>query len=299
MDHLRFAFGSEVEADATHEAGVGIAFGWVAHEAGWLVEDHQRQIFVEHLDERNHVVGGVCAHGVWCVEKRRACLRNVSLYPGALVQAPASRWLPWVVAVAFMVTRIPGVMPPNFSAVYALMFCAGVFFPTHLRWSIPFGVMMVTDLGLNLYYQFVKGIDVFSLGIVIYLAANYVGYAGLVILGRRFKPTSHFLGLLAGGLLGAVLFYLITNSVSWLLNPFHNPEYTRDLKGWIIALTRGVGGWPQTWEFFRNTLLGSGIFTALFAGAWKLTVAESPAEKGEEDHKGEPQSAAEPEEAKA
>ena len=77
--------------------------------------------------------------------------------------------------------------------------------------------------------------------------------------------------MLGGGLLGATLFYLITNTASWLLNPFGNPEYTKDLAGWITALTSGTKGHPPTWEFFRNTLLSGGLFTGLFAGAMKLS----------------------------
>ncbi|MFM7819202.1 MAG: DUF6580 family putative transport protein, partial [Verrucomicrobiota bacterium] len=100
---------------------------------------------------------------------------------------------------------------------------------------------------------------------------------------RFVGPRSRFLTLLGGGLLGAILFYLVSNTAAWLFNPFRNPEYTRNLAGWIIALTKGTGGYPQTWEFFRNTLLSGGLFTALFAGTWRLTAsAESPVEKGEE-----------------
>ena len=98
------------------------------------------------------------------------------------------------------------------------------------------------------------------------------------------------------------MFYLITNTASWLFNPFHNPEYTKNLAGWLLALTKGTGGYPPTWEFFRNTLLSGGLFTALFAAAAKLT-AESPAEKtvGQREPEKEPEAEppAEPEEAKA
>lgn len=51
------------------------------------------------------------------------------------------------------------------------------------------------------------------------------------------------------------------------------------MAGWITALTKGAGGYPPTWEFFRNTLLSGGLFTALFAAAAKTVAAESPAEK--------------------
>jgi hypothetical protein len=117
-------------------------------------------------------------------------------------------------------------------------------------------------------------------------------------LGRRFKPGSSFLGLLGGGLLGALLFYLITNTASWLFNPFHNPEYTKDLLGWLTAMTKGTGGYPQTWEFFRNTLLSGGLFTGLFVGAMKAS-AESPQDKVAGARNEEPEAEETPEEAKA
>jgi hypothetical protein len=105
--------------------------------------------------------------------------------------------------------------------------------------------------------------------------------------------------LACGGMLGAVLFYLITNTASWFFNPFHSPEYTKTLAGWIIALTKGVGGWPTTLEFFRNTLLSGGLFTALFAAAEKAVSAESPADKTAGAREPEPEAKPEAEEAKA
>ena len=43
--------------------------------------------------------------------------------------------------------------------------------------------------------------------------------------------------------------------------------------GWIWALTKGASGWPETWTFFRNTLLSGGLFTGLFVAAMKLNDA--------------------------
>ena len=51
------------------------------------------------------------------------------------------------------------------------------------------------------------------------------------------------------------------------------------------ALTAGLPGHAQTWEFFRNTLSSGGLFTGLFVGAMKLTEAEEtePAEDEEKE----------------
>ncbi len=208
--------------------------------------------------------------------------------------------LPAIFILMFAVSRIPGLMPLNFSVAYAFAFCAGVFFRGPMGWWLPLGVMLATDIGLNCYYS-AHGVAVWDAANLDNLAFNYVAYAILVFLGRRFKPQASFLGLLGGGILGAILFYFITNTASWLFNPFHNPEYTKNLAGWLIALTKGTGGYPSTWEFFRNTLLSGALFPALFGALGKLT-AESPAEKNagarEPEAEDESEAAPEPEEAK-
>lgn len=201
-------------------------------------------------------------------------------------------FLPWIFAVVFALSRWPGLLPVNFSLAYGFVFCAGALLPGRAGWALPLGTLLITDLALNGYYQISGGWAVFTPVNLLLLGANYAGYAALFGLGRFFGPGARFLSLLGGGLLGAVLFYLVTNTAAWLFNPFHNPEYTRNLAGWLIALTKGTGGWPQTWEFFRNTLLSGGLFTALFAGTWKLTAGEPPAEPEEETaDEGDPEEA--------
>jgi hypothetical protein len=182
-------------------------------------------------------------------------------------------FLPLALMGVFALSRLPGCLPDNFSAAYALMFCAGVYLPGRLAWWLPLSVMLVTDLVINLYYQQSMGISVLGGTALVCLGANYVAYAALIGLGRRFNARDRLLPLLGGGLLGAILFYFLTNTAAWLFNPFHNPEYTRTLSGWFIALTKGTAGYPHTWEFFRNTMLSGGLFTGLFVGSMKLNEA--------------------------
>ena len=178
-----------------------------------------------------------------------------------------SKCLPYVFMLIAALSRWPKLFPPNFSAFYGLAFCAGAFFPRTVKWWLPLGTLVVTDIALDFYYQSFSAMQL----------VNYVGYALIIWFGTRFNHRSRFLGLLAGGIVGAILFYLITNTASWL----SNPEYTKDLAGWIIALTKGTTGYPPTLEFFRNTLMSGGLFTGLFAGALKLTEAAEPAEEKE------------------
>ncbi len=186
-------------------------------------------------------------------------------------------------------SRWPNLFPPNFSAFYALAFCAGAFFPRNIKWWLPLTTLVVTDIALDLYYQSWSATQL----------CNYAAFAGIIWFGSRFNPRGSFLGLLSGGIVGAILFYVITNTAAWLFNPFNNPEYTKDLAGWLIALTKGTGGYPTTIEFFRNTLLSGGLFTGLFAGAMKLSeAAESAKEKApQEEAAEEPEGEATPDEA--
>jgi hypothetical protein len=212
-----------------------------------------------------------------------------------------NRVLPLVFMLLFALSRWPGLFPPSFSAAYAMVFCAGVYFTKRMAWWLPLATMVLTDVALNFYYQS-KGWDVWTWSVLRYQLVNYIAFAAVIWLGRRYKPKSSFFSLLGGGILGALLFYVITNTASWLFNPFENPEYSKTILGWLTALITGTKGWPQTWEFFRNTLLSGGLFTSLFVGAMKLTAsAESPQEKEAGLKAAEPEAEPDeaPEEAKA
>ena len=192
-----------------------------------------------------------------------------------------NRWLPVALMLTLALTRWPGLMPPNFSAVYALAFCAGVYFPGRLAWWLPMGTLLVSDLGLNFYYHYFFHADPTKYSEPIplfspYLLGNYAAYFVLIWLGRRFSAKNSWLTLLSGGLVGVLLFYLVTNTVSWL----QIAAYPKTFAGWLRALSIGTDGWPQTWQFLRNSLLSGGLFTGLFVVSMKLSaLAESPADK--------------------
>jgi hypothetical protein len=185
-------------------------------------------------------------------------------------------------------SRWPKLFPPNFSAFYALAFCAGVFFPGRLKWLLPLGTMVVTDVLLNLFYYHQSVASW-------YMLVKLLSFAGLIGLGGLFSPKQSWLTLLCGGLLGAVLFYFVTNTASWL----YNPEYAKTLAGWIQALTNGTPNYPPTWSFFRNTLFSGGLFTGLFAAGYKMTAPAESAEEKEDKPAEEPEPGEAPDEAQA
>jgi hypothetical protein len=203
----------------------------------------------------------------------------------SIVKEKSKLGMPILLMLVFALTRWPGLLPPNFSAAYALAFCAGVYFPRWIAWWLPLTTLLVTDVILNIFYYQVSPVDD-------RMIVNYAAFAGLIFFGQQFRPRMAWWLLLSGGIGGALLFYLITNTASWWLDS----AYAKTLAGWIQALTVGTPGWPHTWEFFRNTLLSGGLFTGLFAGAMKLAGTPEP----EEAEEAEPEAdEAEPEESQA
>jgi hypothetical protein len=203
------------------------------------------------------------------------------------VKAKSSLWLPILLMVGFALTRWPGLLPWNFSAAYGLAFCAGVYFPRRLAWWLPLATLLTTDVFLNVFYYHVSPVSTDML-------LNYAAYAAIIGLGQRFSARASWLKLVTGSLAGAVLFYLVTNTASWL----QNPAYAKTVAGWIQALTTGVPGLPPTWMFFWKTLLSSGLFTGLFVGAMKFNEALEAKSEEQDEPAGEA-SDAEPEETKA
>lgn len=188
--------------------------------------------------------------------------------------------LPLALIVIFGLSRWPGLMPQNFSAAYALVFCAGLYLPGAMAWWVPLAVMGGMDV--ILHYVFYSAYP-FSWT---QFAGPEIAYVAMIGLGRAMGSKRPWWLLVGGGLFAAAVFYLITNTASWL----YLDGYAKTFAGWIQALTRGLPGWPPTWEFFRNTLLSGGLFTGLFVGAMKLN--EAAGEKTEEEEDEQPEGAA-------
>ncbi len=188
-------------------------------------------------------------------------------------------------------------MPGNFSVAYAFFFCAGLYLPGVAGILIPLVIMTVTDLVISKFHypQFFTWAN-----FILDQSPNYLAYIGIMALGRMTGRKKPWWLLVTGGIVGAMLFYLVTNTASWFIL-----GYAKTFAGWLRAMTTGQPGFPQTWEFFRNTLMSGGLFTGLFVGAMKLTEAEAeekeeaPDESEEESGEKAPAEAGEAEPASA
>jgi hypothetical protein len=191
---------------------------------------------------------------------------------------PRKIWLPLLLMLIFAVSRWPGMLPQNFSAAHALLFCAAFWLPGWIGWVLPLATIIVTDILLNVFAYDVTVLDLRQV-------TNWMILALFVVLAKWLARRRSYGRVFLGTLFGALLFYLVSNSVSWMVNP----AYTKTIAGWVQALTVGLPGFPPTWVFGLKSLLGTGLFTGLFAGAMKLSEAmdatepEPEAEDTEED----------------
>jgi Family of unknown function (DUF6580) len=118
---------------------------------------------------------------------------------------------------------------------------------------LPFA-LLISDVVLNIHYGF-SLLSPFVLSH--YLGFALVGCLGLLLQNRRSLKT-----LLPASIAGSVIFYIVTNLVSWLFDP----GYVKNFTGLVQALTVGLPAYSSTptWIFFRNSLLSDLFFTLLF-----------------------------------
>ena len=72
------------------------------------------------------------------------------------------------------------------------------------------------------------------------IAPNYIGYAAFIGLGVLLRSKRSCWTLMTGSFLGAIIFYIVSNTASWL-----TLAYAKTFFGWIQALTVGLPGSRQ------------------------------------------------------
>ena len=142
----------------------------------------------------------------------------------------------------------------NFAPLAAIALCGAAYFPGRYKFTIPMVALLISDIVLNIHY----GFSFFSP----FVLSHYIGFAIVGCLGLLLQDRASWKTLLPASIGASLLFYVITNSVSWL----YDPGYAKNIAGWVQALTTGLPAYSATptWMFFRNSLLSDLFFTALF-----------------------------------
>lgn len=172
-------------------------------------------------------------------------------------------WLPLILMLAALALRVLTQHHmlagwPNLSPLMAFAFVGAVVFPKPLPWWSWALILL--------------GIDLVSEGAAWWSQANghlevlvaYACYAAAAYFGARLRGRTGVLDALFGTLACSVIFYLVTNTVSWITDA----AYTKNIAGWVQALTTGTPGHPPSLAFFRNSLIadlaGGAILLAVY-----------------------------------
>lgn len=155
----------------------------------------------------------------------------------------------------------------NFAPMAAIALCAAAYFPANFKFAVPMIALLVSDVVLNLSY----GFSFFSPFVV----SHYIGFALVGALGWLLRNRPSVKTILPASIAASVIFYAVTNAVSWLFDP----GYPRNFAGLIQALTVGLPQFSATpsWMFFRNSVVSDLLFTGLFILCFRWGRATEPA----------------------
>ncbi len=142
----------------------------------------------------------------------------------------------------------------NFAPLAAIALCAAAYFPPRYKFTVPLIALLISDVVLNVSYGF-------SL-LSPFVISHYIGFALVGTLGWLLRNRASAKTLLPASIAASVIFYVVTNTVSWLFDP----GYVKNFAGLIQALTVGLPQYSATpsWMFFRNSVLSDLLFTGLF-----------------------------------
>ena len=172
-----------------------------------------------------------------------------------------------------LASTLPGWLP-GFTPIAALAVGGGFLLPRRFALALPLGTLLASDLALASIYGQAMGpvMTVSRYGALIVLAL-----LGAALRTRRFGRGA----MVAGSLVGSVLFYVVTNTGSWL----GATEYPQTLAGWVQALTIGTPGFPPSWVFFRNSLVSDALVSMLLAAT---AVASGKVPRGQHTNGAQP-----------
>lgn len=153
----------------------------------------------------------------------------------------------------------------GWSPLMALALCGAAFFPRRWALAAGFGAVVVPHFMINGLQGFPLWHAYLPTLILVVAAVSALGMA----IGKK-APVAVFAG---ASLLGTVLFHLVTNTVSFFLQP----GYAATLSGWLQCQTTGLPGYPPTWLFTAKQLAGDLLFTVLFVFACRPAPQARPA----------------------
>lgn len=146
---------------------------------------------------------------------------------------------------------------PNFQPLAALFFCGALMAKDWRGWAIPLAAWLVTYPAPAVlegnYFYLEPGT----------LITTALAFTAVFFLGKSFSGKS-FVTSLAGAVVAALVFHLVTNTAAWI----GSPMYPKNFSGLVQSLWTGPLGSPiPSWVFLRNMAAANLVFTAVFLSA--------------------------------
>ena len=142
----------------------------------------------------------------------------------------------------------------NFAPWMALAFTGTLVFSKRM----PFFVLPLLLVVIDLAATGLKGVMHWE-AIAVYGAFGVAAFAA-----SRMRGQIGLVGSLLGVVGCSLLFYFVTNTVSW----FADPGYAKTFSAWVQALTTGLPNFTPTIYFLRNSLLSDVAFSCMLLAAY-------------------------------
>ena len=157
----------------------------------------------------------------------------------------------------FLIEGYPQI--PNFTALGAVALFGAYYLKKAQSIIIPLAILWISDIVLNnvVYSEYYTSFSFFGDPWV------NLGFIATIVTGWYMLKKLSVKSLLGASLIGAFVFYLITNFSSWLTIDL----YPKNLEGLITCYIKGI-------PFFRNAFLGNVFFSAVLFGSYAYFTKE-------------------------
>lgn len=136
----------------------------------------------------------------------------------------------------------------NFSPIIAIALFSGVYLGRKYAVVLPLLTMFLGDIFIGFY-------DI-KLQLVVYFSFILIGIGASLI--KKYKSAET---IIAGSIVGAIVFFLLTNYAVWQFSPWYTKTWAGLMECYYLAL-----------PFFRNTLLSSVFYSGVLFGSYEAVV---------------------------
>ena len=145
-----------------------------------------------------------------------------------------------LIVFGFLMRLMPHM--PNFVPIAAIALFAGAHLDKRVAVWVPLVIMIISDLVIGLH------------GVIFY---TWGAFILIGFIGMHLKERKTVGNIFASTVFSAVLFFLITNFGVWLA------WYPHSWEGFLACFIKAI-------PFFRNTLAGNLVFSAVLFGSYEL-----------------------------